>query len=162
LWKCTHCSKLVEDSFEVCWNCGASRSGEIDPEFQRVTDAVSDTSPPIPRSATTPVGASFRSETTVQSETTVDSDTPAGMESALPGPSFNVGYVCLWVAQVGSILGCIGSVCYPFYVSASLRHVGAKPLPTSFWVILLLGCFVSFCYSYSMALVFSHVRNSRP
>ena len=35
MWKCTKCGELVEDDFEVCWNCGTSSEGVEDPEFRR-------------------------------------------------------------------------------------------------------------------------------
>jgi uncharacterized protein YbjQ (UPF0145 family) len=38
MWKCVKCHEQVEDSFDVCWNCGASRDGTEDPSFQRVED----------------------------------------------------------------------------------------------------------------------------
>ena len=31
-WRCAKCGSDVDDGFEVCWNCGASRTGEADPD----------------------------------------------------------------------------------------------------------------------------------
>lgn len=33
-WQCPRCAKQVEEEFEVCWNCGTSREGVPDPDFQ--------------------------------------------------------------------------------------------------------------------------------
>lgn len=33
MWKCTKCSEEVEDSFDVCWNCGTSKEGVENPHF---------------------------------------------------------------------------------------------------------------------------------
>jgi predicted nucleic-acid-binding Zn-ribbon protein len=43
MWDCPHCGEKHEDSFEVCWNCGSSKDGTIDPSFRRADDG--DTSP---------------------------------------------------------------------------------------------------------------------
>jgi uncharacterized protein YbjQ (UPF0145 family) len=39
VWDCKKCQERVEDSFEVCWNCGTSRDGVEDPAFRREADA---------------------------------------------------------------------------------------------------------------------------
>lgn len=33
MWKCLNCEELLEDTFDVCWNCGADPDGNINPEF---------------------------------------------------------------------------------------------------------------------------------
>jgi hypothetical protein len=38
MWHCTNCRESVEDSFNVCWNCGTSKEGVEDPSFQRAED----------------------------------------------------------------------------------------------------------------------------
>jgi len=38
MWKCSNCDESVEDSFEICWNCGATGDGAIDSEFQPEPD----------------------------------------------------------------------------------------------------------------------------
>jgi hypothetical protein len=38
MWHCTKCRESVEDSFNVCWNCGTSKEGVEDPSFQRAED----------------------------------------------------------------------------------------------------------------------------
>ena len=38
MWQCVKCREEVEDSFEVCWNCGTSREGIEDPTFQKAED----------------------------------------------------------------------------------------------------------------------------
>jgi hypothetical protein len=39
MWQCTKCRESIEDSFDVCWNCGTSREGVEDPSFQKAEDA---------------------------------------------------------------------------------------------------------------------------
>ncbi len=34
MWECSKCDELIEESFEVCWNCGTSQDGQEDPGFQ--------------------------------------------------------------------------------------------------------------------------------
>lgn len=38
MWECLKCGELVDSDFEVCWNCGASVSGEEDPEFRKADE----------------------------------------------------------------------------------------------------------------------------
>jgi hypothetical protein len=35
VWECTKCREAVEDTFDVCWNCGTSKDGLEDPAFQK-------------------------------------------------------------------------------------------------------------------------------
>jgi len=35
-WHCAQCQQAVPSTFDVCWNCGTSRSGIPDPDFVRV------------------------------------------------------------------------------------------------------------------------------
>jgi uncharacterized protein YbjQ (UPF0145 family) len=42
MWECKKCLERVEDSFEVCWNCGTSKDGVEDPLFQREAEAETD------------------------------------------------------------------------------------------------------------------------
>ena len=34
MWECQGCGEKHEDSFEVCWNCGTSRTGEASMDFR--------------------------------------------------------------------------------------------------------------------------------
>ena len=34
MWECPKCHERHEDSFEVCWKCGTSKTGVEDPGFQ--------------------------------------------------------------------------------------------------------------------------------
>ena len=34
MWDCTKCGERIEDSFEVCWNCGTWKDGREDPDFR--------------------------------------------------------------------------------------------------------------------------------
>ena len=39
MWICMKCGTKVEDSFDVCWKCGTSYSGEEDPDFVPADEA---------------------------------------------------------------------------------------------------------------------------
>ena len=47
MWQCSNCGESVEDTFDICWNCGASADGTINPEFDPEPDdpAVPDPGP---------------------------------------------------------------------------------------------------------------------
>jgi hypothetical protein len=34
LWKCPNCGESIEADFDLCWNCGTTRKGELTPDFQ--------------------------------------------------------------------------------------------------------------------------------
>ena len=34
MWQCPKCREEVEDNFEICWNCGSSPAGALDPSFK--------------------------------------------------------------------------------------------------------------------------------
>ena len=38
MWECKKCRERVENSFDVCWNCGTSREGVEDPGFRPESD----------------------------------------------------------------------------------------------------------------------------
>ncbi len=38
MWNCKQCSEAIEDDLEICWNCGTSVDGEVDPDFVRADD----------------------------------------------------------------------------------------------------------------------------
>jgi len=38
VWECKKCRERVENSFDVCWNCGTSREGVEDPGFRPESD----------------------------------------------------------------------------------------------------------------------------
>lgn len=35
MWTCRKCSEPSDDEFDTCWNCGTSRTGVEDPDFER-------------------------------------------------------------------------------------------------------------------------------
>lgn len=35
MWTCGNCREVLEDQFDSCWNCGASREGKLNLEFMR-------------------------------------------------------------------------------------------------------------------------------
>ncbi len=38
-WVCENCNAIVDEGFDVCWQCGTSCDGEADPEFSHERDA---------------------------------------------------------------------------------------------------------------------------
>jgi hypothetical protein len=39
MWTCPKCASKVDPSFEVCWNCGTSPDGVVDPTFVSADDS---------------------------------------------------------------------------------------------------------------------------
>ncbi|QDT47738.1 hypothetical protein Pan258_17740 [Symmachiella dynata] len=35
MWSCPQCAESIESEWEICWCCGTSRDGTVDPDFQR-------------------------------------------------------------------------------------------------------------------------------
>ena len=44
MWTCGNCREAIEDQFDACWNCGASRDGTLNLDFVRQSDPASDPS----------------------------------------------------------------------------------------------------------------------
>lgn len=44
MWRCVECDAEVDDNFDLCWNCGTSSDGILDPDFRSVADDNSQTS----------------------------------------------------------------------------------------------------------------------
>ncbi len=38
MWNCGKCAENIEDTFDVCWNCGTSNDGSLDASFIREVD----------------------------------------------------------------------------------------------------------------------------
>jgi hypothetical protein len=38
MWQCVKCREKLENSFDVCWNCGTSKDGVEDPDFRKADD----------------------------------------------------------------------------------------------------------------------------
>jgi hypothetical protein len=38
MWLCKKCHEEMKDSFDVCWNCGTSKDGVEDPDFQKTEE----------------------------------------------------------------------------------------------------------------------------
>ena len=38
MWDCPKCATKVDTNFEVCWKCGTSKDGSIDPDFKSADD----------------------------------------------------------------------------------------------------------------------------
>lgn len=49
VWKCKKCKEEVEDSYDICWNCGATKEGFLDKEtetdFKEIRKEVAKTNP---------------------------------------------------------------------------------------------------------------------
>ncbi len=43
MWNCPKCREENDDGYEVCWNCGTSKSGEEDPGFHTAEETTSQT-----------------------------------------------------------------------------------------------------------------------
>ena len=39
MWHCVKCREMLEDTFDVCWNCGTSKDGIEDRNFRKDADA---------------------------------------------------------------------------------------------------------------------------
>ena len=35
-WKCSNCFEEIDNNFDICWNCGTTREGLINPHFKPV------------------------------------------------------------------------------------------------------------------------------
>jgi predicted RNA-binding Zn-ribbon protein involved in translation (DUF1610 family) len=35
-WQCPNCNEQVDDTLEVCWQCGCNWEGKVDPDFQPI------------------------------------------------------------------------------------------------------------------------------
>lgn len=44
-WTCARCGKSIEPDFELCWSCGTTRQGDVDPTFRRVETGSAAASP---------------------------------------------------------------------------------------------------------------------
>src|SRR5262245_51819712 len=47
MWQCVKCRERVEDSFDVCWNCGTSRDGTEDPTFEQAKEGITERPAPV-------------------------------------------------------------------------------------------------------------------
>lgn len=80
MWQCTKCRESVEDSFEVCWNCGTSRDGVEDPSFQKAEDTEVDSNAVVMEFNPTTASPVVSTEHTIQ--------------GGYGGPSANVSNTC--------------------------------------------------------------------
>lgn len=42
MWTCPNCKIEVEPDFDVCWSCGTSRDGAVDPDFNPEAEGIMD------------------------------------------------------------------------------------------------------------------------
>ena len=47
MWTCPRCRRSIDPTMEVCWACGTTRDGVVDPTFQPVEDTPSDGGPAL-------------------------------------------------------------------------------------------------------------------
>jgi hypothetical protein len=40
MWECIKCHEQLEDTFDVCWNCGTSKEGVEDANFRKAEDVL--------------------------------------------------------------------------------------------------------------------------
>jgi hypothetical protein len=40
MWTCPSCGAEVDDGFEVCWGCGSTPEGDVDPGFHAETEGI--------------------------------------------------------------------------------------------------------------------------
>lgn len=55
MWTCKKCRESVEDSFDVCWNCGTSKEGLEDSSFRGAVEGLVTGGTPLSTQAETPV-----------------------------------------------------------------------------------------------------------
>ncbi|MFO0933227.1 MAG: hypothetical protein U1E39_11030 [Planctomycetota bacterium] len=46
-WTCARCHRAIDATLEVCWACGTSRDGVVDPTFEPVEEIPSDGGPAL-------------------------------------------------------------------------------------------------------------------
>ncbi len=66
-WTCVRCRRAIDAVLDVCWACGTSRDGVVDPSFAPVEDVPSDGGPtiaelPLPPSLPPPLPARAAAE----------------------------------------------------------------------------------------------------
>src|SRR3954453_15240991 len=49
MWTCPGCRSRVDDAFEVCWSCGTTPDGIMDPDFVTADEAAPIEDPPTER-----------------------------------------------------------------------------------------------------------------
>jgi hypothetical protein len=47
MWTCPKCASKIDPAFEVCWNCGTSPDGTVDPSFVPADQAGPIEAPPV-------------------------------------------------------------------------------------------------------------------
>lgn len=47
MWTCPKCASKIDPAFEVCWNCGTSPDGTVDPSFVPADQAGPIEDPPV-------------------------------------------------------------------------------------------------------------------
>jgi hypothetical protein len=128
MWKCSNCDESVEDSFEICWNCGATRDGAIDSKFQPEPD-----DPDVPDP-----GVASDTESEYR-----ESDLATG---AVSGGPMNRQEVAALICKSLALLLFAVAACFAVTVlSISITLLMSEPWNrsiSSFLVVLLPGLFV--------------------
>ena len=132
MWNCSKCTESNEDNFDACWNCGHSKSGEADQDFQHADDISIKT-----------LESPNRSLDAVQQE-----------RNRRSKRHWNFRRFCLQFARIVSLLSCI-VVVFGFLLSVpSMRNAMSV-------FLYFLASVCSILYSVAMFFVFSHVLNSK-
>ena len=40
MWRCPNCGEKVDAGFEICWSCGSTPDGDVDPAFDAETEGI--------------------------------------------------------------------------------------------------------------------------
>jgi len=129
MWVCSQCGEDVEDSFEVCWNCGADTSGGEDPSFENaesreVAEAVSaGVSSVCPKCGDETFQSVRPNSVVAYSEDRICK--ACGTRYTPPTPSWAAG--AFLVIGLVLLVGCVGSIAVRIYSGRVVAIVGAIP-----------------------------------
>ncbi len=129
MWTCQKCKQVVEDDFEVCWNCGTTIDGREDSEFRKEEDS----------SVPGRTGAAAIAET--------ETDDEGRQRVGLPVRQGCIAGVVLSVAALLSLLGCLAAVLAGVWYLANDRPLEG-----------LVGAPLAFVYQAAMFFVFTKVQ----
>lgn len=121
MWKCPSCAELIDDDFEVCWNCGTRTDGTRDTSFVRDPDA--------------PYAADPPEESTSQ---LTEDGIVSGSSPARDGFAYSsFADFALIIGQGFALLGCIVAMTYALFCMEANNWIGVVLLaPMSFFLSL--------------------------
>jgi hypothetical protein len=88
MWTCPHCGEKIDDDYDVCWSCGTSKQGVLDPTF---LDSVADGPEALAKEA----GAGE------------DLDQTEDLETIAEFPQLTKAYAVRWQLEAAGIQGCL-------------------------------------------------------